>query len=151
MGPGVPYGIGAKFAAPDRPVVVFEGDGAMQMNGLAELITVKHYWSDWSDPRLVVAILHNNDLNQVTWEMRAMQGSPSFLPSQRIPDVDYAAFAAGLGLAARTVTDPDEIGPAWDAALSLLKGDSRRWGVLKEGLKVKAQEVLPHGRGSDRE
>ena len=67
MGPGVPYGIGAKFAHPDRPVVVFAGDGAMQMNGLAELITIRRYWERWSDPRLVVAVLHNNDLNQVTW------------------------------------------------------------------------------------
>jgi pyruvate dehydrogenase (quinone) len=183
MGPGVPYGIGAKFAAPDRPAIVFAGDGAMQMNGMAELITIKHYWQQWSDPRLIVAVLHNNDLNQVTWEMRAMEGSPSFLPSQSLPDVDYAAFAAGLGLASRTVTSPDEIGPAWqealaadrptvldvhcdpdvppipphatfeqakDAALALLKGDSRRWGVLKEGLKVKAQEALPHSSGPER-
>ncbi len=81
MGPGVPYVIGAKFAQPDRPAVAFVGDGAMQMNGLAELITVKHYWQQWSDPRLVVAVLHNNDLNQVTWEMRAMEGSPKFAES----------------------------------------------------------------------
>ncbi|MGH3505430.1 MAG: thiamine pyrophosphate-requiring protein, partial [Nocardioidaceae bacterium] len=70
MGPGVPYAIGAKFAHPDRPVVAFEGDGAMQMNGLAELITIARYWREWDDPRLVVVVLHNNDLNQVTWEMR---------------------------------------------------------------------------------
>ncbi|MGH3498106.1 MAG: thiamine pyrophosphate-requiring protein [Nocardioidaceae bacterium] len=178
MGPGVPYGIGAKFAHPDRPVVVFAGDGAMQMNGLAELITIKHYWQQWADPRLVVAVLHNNDLNQVTWEMRAMEGAPRFDESQRIPDVDYAGFAASLGLGARTVTDPDDLGAAWDealsadrptvldvhtdpdvppipphatfeqmkdAALALAKGDSRRWGVIKEGLKTKAQEFLPHG------
>jgi pyruvate dehydrogenase (quinone) len=118
MGPGVPYGIGAKFAHPDRPSIVFAGDGAMQMNGMAELITVKHYWQQWSDPRLIVAILHNNDLNQVTWEMRAMEGAPKFVESQRIPDVDYAAFAASLGLASRTITDPAQIGAAWDEALA---------------------------------
>jgi pyruvate dehydrogenase (quinone) len=180
MGPGVPYGIGAKFAHPDRPAIVFAGDGAMQMNGLAELITVKHYWQQWSDPRLVIAVLHNNDLNQVTWEMRAMGGAPKFEESQRIPDVDYAGFAASLGLASETITDPDQLGPAWeralaadrptvldvhtdasippipphatyeqmkDAALALAKGDGDRWGVIKEGLKVKAQEFLP---GQDR-
>ncbi|MFC8503281.1 thiamine pyrophosphate-requiring protein [Pedococcus sp. NPDC057267] len=178
MGPGVPYGIGAKFACPDRPVIVFAGDGAMQMNGLAELITVKRYWEHWSDPRLVVAVLHNNDLNQVTWEMRAMGGSPKFPESQTLPDVDYAAFAASLGLAARTVTSPDEVGPAWDEALAadrptlldvhtdpdvppipphatfeqvrnsataLLRGDEDRWGVLRQGLRTKAKEVLPGG------
>jgi pyruvate dehydrogenase (quinone) len=177
MGPGVPYAIGAKFAHPDRPAIAFVGDGAMQMNGLAELITVKHYWQQWTDPRLVVAVLHNNDLNQVTWEMRAMGGAPKFEQSQTLPDVDYAAFAASLGLNAHTITDPDQIGPAWqealaadrptlldvhtdpnvppipphatfeqmkDSAEALLKGDADRWGVIKEGLKTKAQEFLPH-------
>jgi pyruvate dehydrogenase (quinone) len=181
MGPGVPYGIGAKFAHPDRPAIVFAGDGAMQMNGLAELITVKHYWQQWTDPRLVIAILHNNDLNQVTWEMRAMGGAPKFDPSQTLPDVDYAAFATSLGLAAHTLTNPEQIGDAWDQALAadrptildvhtdpnvppvpphatfeqmkdsakaLLAGDADRWGVVKEGIKTKAQEFLPHSTSS---
>ena len=118
MGPGVPYAIGAKFGHPGRPVIAFAGDGAMQMNGLAELITIKHYWEQWSDPRLVIAVLHNDDLNQVTWEMRAMEGAPKFTESQRLPDVDYAAFAASLGLEAIAVDKPDQIGPAWDRALA---------------------------------
>jgi pyruvate dehydrogenase (quinone) len=118
MGPGVPYGIGAKFAHPGRPVIVFAGDGAMQMNGMAELITIKHYWTEWSDPRLIIAILHNDDLNQVTWEMRAMEGAPKFTESQVLPDVDYAAFAASLGLQAINVDKPDQLGPAWDSALA---------------------------------
>jgi pyruvate dehydrogenase (quinone) len=118
MGPGVPYGIGAKFAAPGRPAIVFAGDGAMQMNGLAELITVKHYWQQWADPRLIIAVLHNDDLNQVTWEMRAMEGAPKFTESQTLPDVDYAAFATSLGLTGINVDKPDQVGPAWDAALA---------------------------------
>jgi pyruvate dehydrogenase (quinone) len=118
MGPGVPYGIGAKFACPDRPVIVFEGDGAMQMNGMAELITIKHYWQEWADPRLIIAILHNNDLNQVTWEMRGMTDSPKFTESQNLPDVDFAAFAASLGLNAIAVDNPKKLGAAWDEALS---------------------------------
>ena len=76
MGPGVPYAIGAKFAHPDRPVFALVGDGAMQMNGLAELITVAKYWREWSDPRFFVMVLNNRDLNQVTWELRAMAGEP---------------------------------------------------------------------------
>ncbi len=177
MGPGVPYGIGAKFGCPDRPVVVFAGDGAMQMNGLAELITVKRYWQEWADPRLVIAVLHNNDLNQVTWELRAMEGAPKFVESQSLPDISYADFAAGIGLDAITVRSPEEIGPAWDRALggdrptlldvhcdpnippipphatleqamattkSMLRGDPDRWQVIKEGVKTKAQEYLPH-------
>ncbi len=118
MGPGVPYGIGAKFAEPKRPVIVFSGDGAMQMNGMAELITIKRYWQEWEDPRLIVAILHNNDLNQVTWEMRAMAGAPKFAESQNLPDVDFAAFAASLGLNAKSVKDPEELADVWRDALS---------------------------------
>jgi pyruvate dehydrogenase (quinone) len=118
MGPGVPYGIGAKFGHPDRPVIVFAGDGAMQMNGLAELITVKHYWAEWADPRLIIAVLHNNDLNQVTWEMRAMEGAPKFVESQQLPDVSYEGFASSLGLLGIAVDEPGQVGPAWDRALA---------------------------------
>lgn len=118
MGAAVPYAIGAKFAHPERPVVALEGDGAMQMNGLAELITIARYWKEWADPRLVVAVLHNNDLNQVTWELRAMGGSPKVEATQALPSIDYAAFAHGLGLESITVTKPEEVGPAWDAALA---------------------------------
>jgi pyruvate dehydrogenase (quinone) len=117
MGPGVPYAIGAKWALPERPAIALVGDGAMQMNGLAELLTISRYWRQWSDPRLVVAILHNNDLNQVTWEMRAMQGAPKFAESQNLPDVDYAAIARTMGLNAIAVDTAEQVGPAWDAAL----------------------------------
>ncbi|MBP2326112.1 thiamine pyrophosphate-dependent acetolactate synthase large subunit-like protein [Kibdelosporangium banguiense] len=117
MGAGVPYAIGAKFAHPGRPVVALVGDGAMQMNGMAELITIARYQGLWADPRCVVCVFHNNDLNQVTWELRAMGGAPKFEESQVLPDVNYAAFAASLGLPAITVTDPDELGSAWDQAL----------------------------------
>jgi pyruvate dehydrogenase (quinone) len=118
MGPGVPYVIGAKFAHPDRPAIGLVGDGAMQMNGMAELLTIARYAHLWSDPRCVVCVLHNNDLNQVTWEMRAMSGAPKFEQSQSLPDVSYADFARGIGLDAVTVTSPDELGPAWDRALA---------------------------------
>jgi len=118
MGPGVPYGIGAKFGHPDRPVIVFAGDGAMQMNGLAELITIKHYWEQWSDARLIIAVLHNNDLNQVTWEMRAMEGAPKFTASQLLPDVSYEGFARSLGLNGIAVDKPEQVGPAWEQALA---------------------------------
>ena len=118
MGPGVPYAIGAKWAHPDRPTIALVGDGAMQMNGLAELITIAHYWQQWADPRLVVAVLHNNDLNQVTWEMRAMEGSPKFAESQTLPDIDYAAFARSIGLDAINVETADGVGPAWEQALA---------------------------------
>ncbi|MBB4689117.1 thiamine pyrophosphate-requiring protein [Amycolatopsis jiangsuensis] len=118
MGPGVPYAIGAKFAHPDRPVIALVGDGAMQMNGLAELITIARYRSLWTDPRCVICVFHNNDLNQVTWELRAMGGAPKFEESQSLPDVDYAGFARSLGLTARNVDRPEQLGEAWDAALS---------------------------------
>ncbi|GAB3409082.1 pyruvate oxidase [Flindersiella endophytica] len=118
MGPGVPYAIGAKFAHPDRPVIALVGDGAMQMNGLAELITIKRYHELWSDPRLVVCVFHNNDLNQVTWELRAMGGAPKFEESQTLPDISYADFARSIGLEAISVDTPEDLGAAWDSALT---------------------------------
>jgi len=118
MGPGVPYAIAAKFAYPDRPAIALVGDGAMQMNGLAELITVAKYWRKWSDPRLVVLVLNNRDLNQVTWEQRAMEGDPRFDASQSIPNFPYARYAEMIGLTGVRVDDPDRIGEAWDRVLS---------------------------------
>jgi pyruvate dehydrogenase (quinone) len=118
MGPGVPYVIGAKWAHPDRPAIALVGDGAMQMNGMAELITVGRYWQQWADPRLIIAVLHNDDLNQVTWEMRAMEGSPKFAESQNLPDVDYAAFARSVGLGGVNVDTGDALGGAWEQALA---------------------------------
>jgi pyruvate dehydrogenase (quinone) len=176
MGPGVPYMIGAKFGLPDRPCYALVGDGAMQMNGLNELITIAKYWQEWADPRLVVAVLHNNDLNQVTWELRAMGGSPQFLPSQQLPEFPYAGYARLIGLHGVTAEKPEEVGPAWDEALradrpcvvefrtdpavppipphatwdqlekaleSIVRGDSDRVNVVKEGVKSKIQEFLP--------
>jgi pyruvate dehydrogenase (quinone) len=118
MGPGVPYATGAKFAHPDRPAIALVGDGAMQMNGLNELITVAKYYREWADPRLVVGVLNNRDLNQVTWELRAMGGSPTFPPSQQLPDFPYAGFAESIGLAGIKVTEPDGLRGAWQQALA---------------------------------
>jgi pyruvate dehydrogenase (quinone) len=118
MGAGVPYAIAAKFAHPDRVAIALVGDGAMQMNGINELITVAKYWRRWSDPRLIVLVLNNQDLNQVTWEQRALQGDPKFNASQDIPDFPYARYATLLGLQGVRITSPDEIGNAWDEALS---------------------------------
>jgi len=179
MGPGVPYAIGAKFAHPDRPAIALVGDGAMQMNGLAELLTIGAYWRSWSDPRLIVCVLHNNDLNQVTWEQRAMSGAPKFDPSQDIPSAPYATVATEFGLNSVYVDTPDGLGPAWDRALhadrptvldvrcdpnippipphadfeeitstakALVSGDSEAMGVIREGVKTKLQELLPHGK-----
>jgi pyruvate dehydrogenase (quinone) len=176
MGPGVPYAIGAKFAHPDRPVIALAGDGAMQMNGLAELITIARYRELWPDQRLVVCVFHNNDLNQVTWELRAMGGSPKFEESQSLPDVNYAEFARSLGFEGVYVDAPDQLGPAWDRVLSagrpavldvrcdpevppipphatfeqmksaaqaVLKGDPNAWHLMAQGLKTKAEELLP--------
>jgi pyruvate dehydrogenase (quinone) len=118
MGSGMPYAVAAKFAHPDRPVVAICGDGAMQMNGMNELITVAKYWRQWSDPRLVVLVLNNRDLNQVTWEQRVLAGDPKFLGSQSLPDLPYHRYAELLGLRGIIVDDPDRVGPAWDEAFS---------------------------------
>jgi pyruvate dehydrogenase (quinone) len=118
MGAGVPYAIAAKFAHPRRAAVALVGDGAMQMNGMAELITAAKYYERWADPRLVVLVLNNQDLNQVTWEQRAMQGDPKNPMTQRIPDVRYADFARSVGLEGVRVESPDRIEAAWDEAFA---------------------------------
>ena len=118
MGPGVPYAVAAKFAHPGRPVIALVGDGAFQMNGMNEMLTIAKYRHRWSDQRLIVLVLHNNDLNQVTWEQRAMEGDPKFDASQQIPEFDYAAYADSVGLRGIRVDDPNDIGPAWAAALA---------------------------------
>jgi pyruvate dehydrogenase (quinone) len=118
MGPGVPYAIAAKFCWPDRIAIALVGDGAMQMNGINELITIAKYWREWADPRLIVLVLNNRDLNQVTWEQRAMAGDPRLDASQSVPDFPYAAYAESLGLRGIRVDRPEDVGGAWDAALS---------------------------------
>src|ERR671934_569366 len=118
MGPGVPYAIAAKFCHPHRPAVALVGDGAMQMNGMAELITAAKYYERWSDPRLVVLVLNNQDLNQVTWEQRALEGDPQNPMTQRIPDVRYAEFARLVGLEGVRVEHPDDIDGAWQEAFA---------------------------------
>ncbi|WP_410540179.1 thiamine pyrophosphate-requiring protein [Streptomyces sp. KL2] len=184
MGPAVPYAIGAKFAHPDRPVIALVGDGSMQMNGLMELVTAAKYHSRWSDPRLVVGVLNNRDLNQVTWEMRAMSGSPQFEESQHIPDLHYAEIAAGFGLDGVRVEKPGDVQDAWQRALAadrpfvidfrtdpavppipphatrdqaeatasaILRGDSDRGSMVRQGIKAKMQDFLPGGKNPQEE
>lgn len=118
MGPGVPYAIAAKFAFPGRPVIALVGDGAMQMNGNGELVTAAKYWKEWDDPRFIVMVLNNHDLNQVTWEQRALAGDPRFPDTQDIPEFNYAAYAELIGFKGIRVSDPEKISSAWDEALS---------------------------------
>lgn len=118
MGPAVPYALAAKIAHPDRPVIAVVGDGSMQMNGLNGLITIARHREEWSDPRLIVLVLNNRDLNQVTWEQRVFAGDPKFEASQDVPAFDYARFAEGLGLRGIVIQEPDEIVPGLEAALA---------------------------------
>lgn len=118
MGAAVPYAIAAKYAHPDRPVIGLVGDGAMQMNNMAELITVAKYWRGWADHRFIICVFNNEDLNQVTWEQRVMEGDPKFEASQSIPNVPYHRFAELIGLKGLFVDRPEKLGAAWDEALA---------------------------------
>jgi pyruvate dehydrogenase (quinone) len=139
MGAAVPYAIGAKFAHPDRPVVALVGDGAMQMNNMAELITIAKYCDRWPDQRLIVCVFNNEDLNEVTWEQRVMNGNPRFDASQDIPDVRYSEFARMIGLEGLFVDDPAELGPAWQQAL-----DASRPVVLEVKTDPAIAPLPPH-------
>jgi pyruvate dehydrogenase (quinone) len=177
MCPGVPYAIAAKFAYPDRIPIALVGDGAMQMLGINGMITIAKYWKRWSDPRLVILVIHNNDLNQVTWEQRVMTGNPEFKGSQDVPDFPYADYAELLGLKGVRVDDPEMIGRGWDEVLSadrpaileaitdpdvptipphisfdmmvkfsktLLKGDPKEAGIIRQTFKDVMEGILPH-------
>jgi len=118
MGAAVPYAIAAKFAYPERPVIALVGDGAMQMNNMAELITVAKYWKQWSNPHWICMVLNNSDLNQVTWEQRVMEGDPKFEASQDIPSVPYHKFAELIGLKGIYVDDAERMAAVWDEAFA---------------------------------
>jgi pyruvate dehydrogenase (quinone) len=118
MGAAVPYAIAAKFAYPKRTVISLVGDGAMQMNNMAELITVAKYWRQWDSPKWICAVFNNEDLNQVTWEQRVMEGDPKFEASQTIPDVPYHLFAISIGLKGIFVDREEDVASAWDQALA---------------------------------
>ncbi|HEY2438187.1 MAG TPA: thiamine pyrophosphate-dependent enzyme, partial [Solirubrobacteraceae bacterium] len=118
MCPAIPYALGAKFAYPDRPVIACLGDGATQMLGINALIDIAHYCDRWSNKQLVVLVLHNNDLNQVTWEQRVLSGDPKLEASQDLPDFPYARYAELLGLGGIRVDSPDQVPSAWEEALS---------------------------------
>jgi pyruvate dehydrogenase (quinone) len=118
MGSAMPFGIAAKLAHPDRPVVALAGDGAMQMNGLLELITVANRWQGWSDPRFAILVLHNGDLAEVSWEQREMEGDPRYPVSQEVPSFPYAGYAELLGLRGIRVETPEQLAGAWREALS---------------------------------
>ncbi|MBN9440354.1 thiamine pyrophosphate-requiring protein [Bosea sp. (in: a-proteobacteria)] len=118
MGCAIPYAIAAKFAHPDRPAIALVGDGAMQMNGITELVTIAKYWKRWADPRLIVMVLNNRELAYVTWEERIQAGDPKWPASQDLPDLPYAEIAKLMGLGGRRVSEPEEVGAAWDEALA---------------------------------
>jgi pyruvate dehydrogenase (quinone) len=118
LGAATPYAMAAKMAFPDRVVIAFIGDGAMQMNGLNVMITISKYWKEWSDPRLIVMVLNNRDLNQVTWEERIQLGDGKTESTQSIPDFPYHKYAGLLGLKGIFVDDPERLGAAWDEALA---------------------------------
>jgi pyruvate dehydrogenase (quinone) len=139
MCPGVPYAIAAKFAYPDRVAIALVGDGAMQMLGNNALISIAKYWREWADPRLVILVLNNGDLNQVTWEQRIMEGDPRFEASQQIPDFPYARYAEILGLIGVKVDDPENLSAAWKAVL-----DAPRPAVLEVLTDPNVPTIPPH-------
>ena len=118
LGAATPYALAAKMAYPHRPVIGFIGDGAMQMNGLNVMITASKYWRRWSNPRFILMVLNNEDLNQVTWEERVQLGDGKTPLTQTIPNFPYHEYAELLGLKGIYCDDPERIGAAWDEALA---------------------------------
>ena len=172
MGPAAPYSIAAKFAHPEKPVIAFIGDGAFQMNGMNELITVKRYWERWENPSLVWCVFNNQDLNQVTWEQRVLTGDPKYPGTQWIPEIPYARYAELLGFEGIYCDNPAEMGDAWDRALkasrpcppmaphvttvmakksvkAMAAGDPEAAGVMEKSIRSKFQEIKEKLPGRD--
>ncbi len=118
LGAATPYAMAAKMAFPERVVIGFIGDGAMQMNGLNVMITVSKYWREWANPHFIIMVLNNRDLNQVTWEERVQLGDGKTELTQAIPDFPYHKYAELIGLKGIFCNDPEKIGAAWDEALA---------------------------------
>ncbi|MDF9797096.1 pyruvate dehydrogenase (quinone) [Catalinimonas alkaloidigena] len=177
MCPGVPYAIAAKFAYPERVAIALMGDGAMQMLGNNGLITIAKYWKRWTNPKLIILVLNNRDLNQVTWEQRVMSGDPEYEASQDIPDFPYAQYAEMLGLVGVKVDKAEDVARSWEKVLSadrpvvfevmtdpnvptipphftfeqmikysktLIKGDPKEKGIIRQTFKEMLQSVIPH-------
>lgn len=139
MCPGVPYTVAAKFAYPERVPIGLIGDGAFQMLGMNEMITIAKYWKRWSDPRLIIVVLKNKDLNMVSWEQRVMGGDTKFEPSQDVPDFDYAGYASILGLEGISVEKPEDIPAALDNAMA-----ARRPVILEVATDPDVPMLPPH-------
>lgn len=114
----MPYATAAKFAYPDRSVVCTIGDGAFQMLGMNELITVKKYLDRWENPQLIVVVMHNDDLTQVSWEMRTEDGNPVWETAQDVESVDFAGWAQLLGFQGIAVHRDEDVVPALDRAFA---------------------------------
>ena len=133
MGGGMPYAIGAMMAHPDRPVLAMIGDGAMQINGVNELITVSRYWEQWSDPRFVVLVLNNRDLSYVSWETRGTLGAKPDPNQSFLPDVPYADWAGLLGLDGARIETPEQVDGVLDRAFAARAWLTQRLAELDAG------------------
>ena len=139
MGSAVPYAIAAKLAYPERPVIAFLGDGAFQMNGMNELLTIAKYRERLRDPRLAVCVFVNRDLNMVTWEQRVLAGDPKLPATQEIPYFPVAEFAELIGLRGVRVDRPEDVPDAWREVLA-----SDRPAVLEAIVDPNVPPLPPH-------
>ncbi|PZE25689.1 thiamine pyrophosphate-requiring protein [Curtobacterium sp. MCBD17_028] len=105
----MPYAVAAKLAHSDKTVVCTIGDGAFQMLGMNELITVKKYMQQWETKQFIIVVMHNDDLAQVSWEMRTEDGNPLWRGSQDVESMDYAGYAELLGFRGVQVRSDDQV------------------------------------------
>jgi acetolactate synthase-1/2/3 large subunit len=127
MGVGLPYGIGAKLAKPDKQVLVLHGDGSMGMNAMELDTCVRH-----NIP--VVTVISNN----AGWTARTPDKRK---PGRELGFTNFDGMARELGAYGERVEDPNEIKPALQRAFDSGKpavinaiveptvgGVSRAWG-----------------------
>ena len=104
MGFGIPAAMGACYAAPDRTVCMFAGDGGFQMT-MQELGTIME-----NQIPVKMIMLNNNFLGNVRqWQYMFFDKRYSFTP---MVNPDYEKIAAGYNIPCRTVVSRDEIDEA---------------------------------------
>lgn len=114
MGYGLPAALGAKWASPKRPVLVFAGDGGLMMT-VQEIATAVRYGLN------VLVVVFNNSLYGTIRQHQA-RAYPQRAVATELSNVDFAMLAQSMGGLGRRVVQPDDFLDAWKYGLDRAKG-----------------------------
>jgi pyruvate dehydrogenase (quinone) len=111
MACGLPYGVAAAVAYPERQVVCFVGDGGLTML-MGEMATCRKY-----NLNVKIVVIKNNTLGQIKWEQMVFLGNPEYVCE--LEPIDFETVARGFGLASFRIEDPKDCASTLKAALAV--------------------------------